>query len=79
MTFIKTFPAKSIATDLNKKGDLFYKKFLYFTFLFINYHDVMKAVSICCCIIKNGTKQKHLLLFYDANIKKIDIKNILYK
>ena len=29
--------------------------------------------------MKYRTKQKHLLPFYDANIKEIDIKNILYK
>ena len=34
--------------------------------------------TICCCFIKCQTKQKHLLLFYDASNKEIDIK-IYYK
>ena len=35
------------------------------------------AVSIYCCIIKYQAKQKCLLPFHEARIKKIDIKNIL--
>ena len=37
---------------------------------------VLIAVSIYCCIIKYQAKQKYLLLFHEANIKKIVIKNI---
>ena len=37
------------------------------------------AASIYCCIIKYQAKQKCLLPFHEARIKKIDIKNILYK
>ena len=66
---LKLFQQNVLQQILRKKDDLFYKKFQYFTFLFINYHDVIKAVSIYCCIIKNGTNRKHLLSFYDANIK----------
>ena len=33
--------------------------------------------TIYCCFVKCQTKQRYLLLFYDASNKKIDIKNIL--
>ena len=34
------------------------------------------AVSIDCSLIKQQTKQKDLLPFYDASIKETNIKNI---
>ena len=37
----KTVPVKSIPKSLNKKGDLWNEKFIYFTCLFINYHNII--------------------------------------
>ena len=38
---------------------------------------LLTAVSIYCCLIKNQTKQKHLLPLYDTSNTEIDSKNAL--
>ena len=48
-TLTKTVPTKSIPTNFSeKKSDLRAVKFLYFTSLFINYHDI---INDCYCLL----------------------------
>ena len=47
----------------------YFKKFLYFARLFINYHDILIVVSIYCYLIEYQSRRKYLLPNHDT-IKK---------
>ena len=60
----KTVPAKGISTNLNENR--WSVNFFFFYILLVvllNTMTLLIAVSIYCCIIKYGTKQKYLLPF----------------
>ena len=75
----ETIPTKNILTKtVPTKSTL--TKFLYFYILFIDYDSIADSCSfsICHCVIKYQTKQRHLWSCHNNyKLKEIDIKNIL--
>ena len=61
---------KTVTTNFNEKNAICKtKKNVYFTFLFINCHSLLIAVSIYCYLIKNKGEQIHWVPFYVTNNK----------
>ena len=54
-----------------KKGDLEDEKFIYFTCLFTNCHDIVNN-----CYYLDFHNKTNILPFHEASIKEIDTKNI---
>ena len=72
---IKSIPTKSISTEFNEKEVICKMKNFYFLLAFLLITMILSITISIYFFKKYCTKQKHFVL-HNANVKKINIKNI---